>query len=171
MKNKDIIQSLSHEEENYPMHAADPHKVLYLPWVRNKKVGNSRSAINRTFVVGGRRVSVVTSWTEEKIKRALAYIDNNYTSHISRENLAASLDVSPNHMGKYFKIITGKRINEYINELRIDDAARMLGEQKSEKVITIAFSVGFESLTTFNRTFLRVMGVTPSDYRIMNGME
>ena len=107
----------------------------------------------------------ITSQTEEKIKQAIAYIEVNYTSDISRENLAASLDISPNHLGKFFKVHTGKKINEYINELRISSAAKKLREQKNENVINIAFSVGFESLSTFNRAFLKVMGVTPTEYK------
>ncbi len=107
----------------------------------------------------------ITSSTEEKIKKAIDYIDANYTSDISREGLAASLDISPNHLGKFFKIHTGKKINEYINELRIHDAAKKLREQKQETIINIAFSVGFESLSTFNRTFLKIMGITPSEFK------
>jgi len=63
------------------------------------------------------------------------------------------------------KIYTGKKINEYISELRIQDAAKRLRENKNENVINIAFSVGFESLSTFNRTFLKIMGTTPSEYK------
>jgi AraC-like DNA-binding protein len=111
------------------------------------------------------RTYSITSLTEEKIKKAIDYIDENYTSDISREGLAASLDISPNHLGKFFKIHTGKKINEYINELRIHDAAKKLREQKQETIINIAFSVGFESLSTFNRTFLKIMGITPSEYK------
>ncbi len=107
----------------------------------------------------------ITSLTEEKINRAVSYIRENYTCDISREGLAASLDISPNHLGKFFKIHTGKKINEYINELRIHDAAMRLREQDQETIINIAFSVGFESLSTFNRTFLKIMGITPSEYK------
>lgn len=111
------------------------------------------------------RTYSITSVTEEKIKKAVEYINANYTFDISREGLAASLDISPNHLGKFFKVQTGKKINEYINELRIQDAARKLREQKQETIINIAFSVGFESLSTFNRTFLKIMGITPSEYK------
>lgn len=111
------------------------------------------------------RTYSITSVTEEKIKKAIEYIDANYTSDISREGLAASLDISPNHLGKFFKVQTGKKINEYINELRIRDAAKKLRERKQETIINIAFSVGFESLSTFNRTFLKIMGITPSEYK------
>ncbi|HOT44256.1 MAG TPA: 7TM-DISM domain-containing protein [Spirochaetota bacterium] len=111
------------------------------------------------------RTYSITSVTKEKINKAIEYINANYTCDISREGLAASLDISPNHLGKFFKVQTGKKINEYINELRIRDAAKKLREQKQETIINIAFSVGFESLSTFNRTFLKIMGITPSEYK------
>jgi AraC-like DNA-binding protein len=124
----------------------------------------------KMLVVDDKYKFSITTQTEEKIKQAIAYIDINYTSDISRENLAASLDISPNHLGKFFKVHTGKKINEYINELRISDAARKLREQVDENIINIAFSVGFESLSTFNRAFLKVMGVTPTEYKDKNKM-
>jgi AraC-like DNA-binding protein len=107
----------------------------------------------------------ITIQTEEKIKQAAEYLRNNYLRDISREGLAASLDISPNHLGKFFKIYTGKKINEYISDLRIREAAKRLRENKNENVINIAFSVGFESLSTFNRAFLKIMGITPSEYK------
>lgn len=112
-----------------------------------------------------RKDHVITAQTEEKIKQAAEYLKNNYLRDISREGLAASLDISPNHLGKFFKIYTGKKINEYISELRIRDAAKRLKESQNENVINIAFSVGFESLSTFNRAFLKIMGTTPSEYK------
>lgn len=112
-----------------------------------------------------RKDHVITLQTEEKIKLAEEYLRNNYLRDISREGLAASLDISPNHLGKFFKIYTGKKINEFISELRIQDAAKRLRENKDENVINIAFSVGFESLSTFNRAFLKIMGITPSEYK------
>ncbi|HQL83140.1 MAG TPA: helix-turn-helix transcriptional regulator, partial [Spirochaetota bacterium] len=61
---------------------------------------------------------------------------------------------------------TGYKINDYINKLRIEDAAAKLAERDG-KIIEIAFSVGFESLTTFNRVFKSVVGKTPTEYREM----
>ncbi|MBN2157981.1 MAG: helix-turn-helix domain-containing protein [Spirochaetes bacterium] len=107
----------------------------------------------------------LTKQTKDKILLAIEYIKENYTSDISREGLAASLDISPNHLGKFFRIYTGLKINEYINSLRINDAAKRLRENRDENIINIAFLVGFESLSTFNRAFLKVMGTTPTEYK------
>ena len=65
---------------------------------------------------------------------------------------------------QFFKLYTGKKINDYINELRVQVAADKL-RKTDENIIDIAFEVGFESLTTFNRTFARIMNITPGKYR------
>lgn len=110
------------------------------------------------------RQQSVTPNIEDKMKKAIAFIRENYRSDISREGLAASLNMHPDSFGRFFKIYTNKKISEFINELRVMEAARKLRES-SANIIEIAFSVGFESLPTFNRAFMKVMNVTPTQYR------
>lgn len=106
----------------------------------------------------------VTGSTEEKLKGIIAFIEENYTSDISREGLAAAVGMNPNYFSGQFREYTGKKINDYINELRIREAVRRLGGT-DEKIIDVALTTGFDSLSTFNRAFRSVMGTTPSEYR------
>ncbi len=115
-------------------------------------------------IEGHERDLSITDSSELKLKRVIDFIDENFTSDISREGLAAAVDINPNYMGSLFKSYTGKTILEYINELRIDEAIRQL-ESGNLKIIDIAFSIGFENTVTFNRVFKRVTGKTPSDYK------
>ena len=108
--------------------------------------------------------AVVTQITEEKIQKVISYIKENYRYDLSREGLASMVDCSPNHLGVSFKSYTGKKIGAFINELRIREAAERLAST-DERIIDIAFSVGFESLRTFNRIFLEFLGEAPTDYR------
>jgi len=101
---------------------------------------------------------------KEKMVRAIAFLEENYRSDISREGLASHLGMNADDFGRYFKLYTGKKVSDYCSELRIDEAAKMLRET-AKSVTEIAFSVGFESLTTFNRAFMKVMKKTPSEYR------
>ena len=78
--------------------------------------------------------------------------------------MAYSVDMSPNYISKLFRKYTGRKISRFINEFRVEDAARKLRETDIN-IIDIAYSVGFESLRTFNRTFLTIMGNTPVNYR------
>ncbi|MBN1498489.1 MAG: helix-turn-helix transcriptional regulator [Spirochaetes bacterium] len=107
---------------------------------------------------------IITDMTESKLKSVIDFINQNYAQDISREGLAGAIDISTDYMSRLFKKYTGKKINEYINELRIRDAMRKL-DDKNVKIIDIALSVGFESLSTFNRAFKQVTGITPSSYR------
>ncbi len=106
----------------------------------------------------------ITDSSEEKLKRVIDFINENYTEDISREGLAAAIGMNPNYMGSQFKTYAGRTINEYINMLRINEAMRQLDESRS-KVIDIAFNVGFENVVTFNRVFKKVTGKTPSEYK------
>ncbi len=134
-------------------------------------VSQAASAIENAYLYQrmiDRNVAVrqqsVTPAIEEKMKKAIAYIRENYRSDISREGLAASLNMHPDSFGRFFKVYTNKKISEFINELRVMEAARKLRETNAN-IIDIAFSVGFESLPTFNRAFLKIMNVTPTKYR------
>ncbi len=110
------------------------------------------------------RRKIVTGSTEEKLKGIIAFIEENYTSDISREGLAAAVGMNPNYFSGQFREYTGKKINDYINELRIRDAIERL-RNSEEKIIDVALTTGFDSLSTFNRAFRGVTGKTPSDYR------
>ena len=106
----------------------------------------------------------ITESSEEKLKRVIAFIEENYTSDISREGLAAAVDLNPNYMSRIFTSYTGKKINEYINELRIKNAVKKIGEGDM-LIIDIALACGFESLSTFNRAFKKYTGKTPSEFK------
>lgn len=109
---------------------------------------------------------VINETTQEKLDKVMQFIRENYTSDLSREGLAAAVNMNPNYMSTLFKKYTGYKINDYINKLRIEEAAEKLSRD-DEKIIEIAFSVGFESLTTFNRVFKSIIGKTPTEYRDM----
>ncbi len=106
----------------------------------------------------------ITEPGKHKIEQALTYIHENYRFDISREGLAASVSMSPVRFGKAFKACTGKKLGDYINALRVQDAKKML-EEKQKSISDIAFDVGFESLRSFNRVFIQHTGMTPSEYR------
>lgn len=115
-------------------------------------------------VRGGENKISITDGSEEKLKRVIKFIEENFTFDISREGLAAAVGMNPNYMGSMFRVFTGMKISQYINKLRIENAAARL-KDKEEKVLDIALSVGFESLSTFNRAFKAVMNTTPTEYR------
>ncbi|MBN2161203.1 MAG: helix-turn-helix transcriptional regulator [Spirochaetes bacterium] len=107
----------------------------------------------------------ITDESEEKLKRVIDFIKENYRSDISREGLSEAVGMNPDYMSKLFKTYTGMKINEYINKLRIEAAAGHLASENA-KIIDIAFSVGFDNIVSFNRSFKAIMDLTPSEYRV-----
>jgi transcriptional regulator GlxA family with amidase domain len=108
--------------------------------------------------------AAMSTIAEEKIKNVIKYINENYLTEITREDLAGSVGVHPDSLGKQFKKYTGYKLGDYINELRVNEAARRLREEDTN-IIDIAFDVGFESVRTFNRIFPKFMNETPNNYR------
>lgn len=106
----------------------------------------------------------ITPVIEEKFQKLITFINENYTSDLSREELAEAVNLSGDYMARNFKTFTGMRLNDYINNLRVKDAARKITET-DQRIIEIAFEAGFESLTTFNRIFAKIIGEPPTAYR------
>ncbi|MCP4135806.1 MAG: helix-turn-helix transcriptional regulator [bacterium] len=111
-----------------------------------------------------RPAPTISGTSEEKLDTVIAFIEENYKSDLSREGLAAAVDINPNYLSTLFNAYTGKKINDYINGLRIKDAIQQLGSSE-KKIIDVAFDSGFESLSTFIRAFRNETGKTPSQYR------
>ncbi len=113
------------------------------------------------------RKPTVTDETRQKFEKALAYLNDNYTFDISRENFAESIGLNHDYLGRLFIQLKGVKMSDYINELRVKKAAEMLSGS-SKNVTDIAFAVGFESLSTFYRVFQKVMNESPNEYRERN---
>ena len=109
----------------------------------------------------------ISSSNSDKIQQAVEYIHDNFCFAISREGLAAMVNLHPDTFSRLFKLYTGKSLPDYINELRINYAKVLLAEG-SESIVTIAFKTGFESLSTFNRAFHKLLNITPTIYRKNN---
>ncbi len=101
---------------------------------------------------------------EETIGGVIDFIDKNFMSEITRESLAEQFDMNADYLGKLFKSARGMKIGDYINELRVREAAGKLATTDA-LIIDIAYSVGFESLRTFNRAFQKTMNISPREYR------
>jgi len=105
-------------------------------------------------------------------KMIMTYIQENHTERLTLDQLANVVNLSPQYFCKFFKATFGKTAVEYINEYRIEKACQFL-KQTNDKIIDIAFSVGFDNASYFIRTFKTLKSMTPSDYRrsITSGKE
>ncbi len=100
----------------------------------------------------------------EKVSDIAAYINQHYAQALSLNFLAGHFYISPNYLCKVFKEVTDFTLIEYINNVRVKEAKRLLLESR-EKVVDIAEKVGFGSITNFGRVFKEVTGHPPLYYR------
>ncbi len=100
----------------------------------------------------------------EQIKSVLNYIRKNFTSPLTLSELAAVLNMSPEHFCRLFRSIIGKSPVDYVNYYRIECACEFLCTS-CKSITEIAYSCGFNDLSYFNRMFKKYKKITPGCYR------
>lgn len=103
--------------------------------------------------------------TESRVNKVCQYIQKHSDEPLSLDQAAALIHLSRSAFSKFFKRATGKTFSDYVNDIRIGKACRLLTET-DKAVNEIAYATGFDSLTYFNRVFLKKKGVTPRQFRI-----
>ena len=101
---------------------------------------------------------------EEKIYKITSYIHAHFSEDLSLESLAKLFYISPYYLSHRFKEITGFNLVNYIQMTRIRNAQQMLLSGKS-KITDISIACGFTSFSQFNRTFNKLVGKSPSEFR------
>lgn len=108
--------------------------------------------------------SVEVGKTNPKMGRVIEWINKNFHKQFTLNELASEMSVSLYQLRSLFKRHTNKSALQYINELRVFEACRLM--QNEEYTISYLSSLaGFNNLSYFNRIFLKVTGMTPRDYR------
>ncbi len=105
-----------------------------------------------------------TSAGEDRTKKVINYISENYNKNISLEDLASISYMTTNSFCRYFKNRTGKTAFQFIREFRINKACQMLinGEKN---ISQICFDTGFNSLSSFNRVFKSLKHISATEYK------
>jgi AraC-like DNA-binding protein len=103
------------------------------------------------------------------IARAKDFIQEHQTEDISLVEVAKAVNTSTFYFCKVFKKSTGLNFTDYVSRMRIEKA-KNLALNPNLRISEIAFEVGFQSLTHFNRVFKRVTGMSPTEYRAQLSM-
>lgn len=101
-----------------------------------------------------------------RITKVKEYITRHYKEDIKLEDLAALVAMAPSAFSRFFKQRTGRGPVDFIIDVRLGAAARMLVDT-STSVSEICYACGFNNLSNFNRTFKARRGYTPRDFRAM----
>ncbi len=103
------------------------------------------------------------------IKAVLFTIDSRYRDHLTLEELSRVAGVSPSYLSRLFSKVLGKSLSEYVNEVRITKSLKML-RNPDLSVAYAAVSSGFEDQAYYTRTFRKIKGMTPTEWRKKQGM-
>lgn len=102
--------------------------------------------------------------SDSQIHTAIDYINNNYTSNISLDDVSRVINISPYYFSKLFKEETGEGFVEYLTKLRIEKAKDLL-LNTDMPMKEICLEVGYPDPNYFSRTFKKNYGVTPTEYK------
>ena len=99
-----------------------------------------------------------------RILKVKNIISKNYKDELRLPELASLAGMSSSAFSRFFKLHTGRNISEYIIDLRLGYAARMLVDT-AKSISEIGFDCGFNNLSNFNRIFKKKKGCSPSEFR------
>ena len=92
------------------------------------------------------------------------YLKNNFRENISLEEVAASVHLTPVYLSGLFKKETGKTFSDYLFEIRMEEAKRLLRED-TVKIKDVAERSGYADSRYFSKVFSKAFGITPKEYR------
>lgn len=102
--------------------------------------------------------------TDEDVKKAQKFIENNFHERITIDELSARCALSRRSLERRFKKATNNTVSEYIQRVKIE-AAKKSFETSRKNITEVMFDVGYNDTKAFRGTFKKITGMTPFDYR------
>ena len=107
---------------------------------------------------------VEVSSDSRRVLKVKNYISQNYRDEIRLPEVASLAGMSPSAFSRFFKLHTGRNLSDYIIDMRLGYASRMLVDS-THSIAEIAYGCGFNNLSNFNRIFRKKKGCSPSEFR------
>lgn len=103
------------------------------------------------------------NFTSDRLIRVMHFLNTNYLNKIELSKVAEIAHLHPSAFCRYFKEKSGKSLSEFVNDMRISYACRLIIEDKLS-ISQICFECGFNNLSNFNRSFKKHTEFTPTEY-------
>ncbi|MFT3701494.1 MAG: helix-turn-helix transcriptional regulator [Agriterribacter sp.] len=100
-----------------------------------------------------------------RINLVYNYAAQHFHSAIALQEVADLLSMTPTSFSRYFRLKTGKSFSDFVTELRISHACKLLVEDDRKTVQQVGYDCGFNTLSNFNKQFKIFMRTTPKSYR------
>lgn len=118
---------------------------------------------NLHFLSGSTINKNLKTYDGKRLNEVLEYTFQEFHRPIELSEIARKANLTPQAFCKYFKTRTRKTYVQFLNEIRIQHAVRLLNNEE-DSIATIAYESGFGNLSHFNRTFKAITGITPRDF-------
>ena len=99
------------------------------------------------------------------LRRALAYLAEHYAEPIALGQLAQHAHVSPSHLSYLFRSALNTTFKPMLQRIRVEKAKEMLAAAGRRRITEVAWSAGFADLSHFEKSFRRIVGQSPSEFR------
>lgn len=123
------------------------------------RAGENLAALNRSTQMRG-----LSERDGKRMDQVMQFLLENRFRQISLEETAEKANLSKEAFCRFFKLRTRKTFTQYLLQLRINEAQKLL-EETDLGISEIAFKVGFENLSYFNRSFKGILGKSPREFR------
>lgn len=100
----------------------------------------------------------------DRINKVYQFILDNYADSPSLEQISEIANMSTTSFCRYFKSHTNKTYTQFLNEIKIGNACKMLLDN-NQSISQVCFEIGFNNFTHFNNQFKRIIGLTPREYK------
>lgn len=100
----------------------------------------------------------------DQVNTLVSRIARDFAQPLSAATLAAELGMTESRFSRFFRKATGNTFTDFVNRIRVNRACQLLMD--TDRLVThIGYEVGFNNIANFNRRFLEIKGVTPSEFR------
>ncbi len=109
-------------------------------------------------------ISAASESETDRINEVVQRITENLADPLAMSDIALELGMTESRFSRFFKRATGNTFTDFVNRVRVNSACHLL--MQSEHLVTdICYQVGFNNVANFNRRFLEIKGMTPSEFR------
>lgn len=135
------------------------------PYAKNLRRGYLLSLLS--LIIPQMELEQVSISDSGALRAIVSYCTSNFSENLSLSLLEEKLHLNKYYISHLFSKKLGLRFNDYINSIRVSEACRYL-LNTNNSITEISETVGFNTQRTFNRAFIKSMGMTPGEYRKKN---
>ncbi len=140
--------------------------AIFIQKALNQKVLNESekglplSSQNRAALLSDDKMQLIASKLEHAMKEDKLFLQDN----LSLNKLSESISETENHISETLSQFLNTKFFQFVNNFRVEEAKKAL-QDRGKLITSIAFDVGFNSKSTFNTAFKKIVGYSPSAYR------